>query len=76
MALIRGLMTSPDGKTIYATCEHHKVNVPPRQGIAELQTAIDDETKRRGGDRTWLDDARSVRSVVISGAAGDKKAKL
>lgn len=28
MALIRGTMTSPDGKTVYCTCEHHKVAVP------------------------------------------------
>lgn len=28
MAMIRGSMTSADGKTIYCTCEHHKVNVP------------------------------------------------
>lgn len=28
MAFIRGNMTSPDGKVIYCTCEHHKVNVP------------------------------------------------
>jgi len=28
MALIRGTMESIDGKTIFAVCEHHKVNVP------------------------------------------------
>ena len=28
MALIRGTLESVDGKTVYATCEHHKVNVP------------------------------------------------
>jgi len=26
MAMIRGEMTSVDGKVIYCTCEHHKVN--------------------------------------------------
>ena len=26
--MIRGTMTSQDGKTIYCTAEHHKVNVP------------------------------------------------
>lgn len=31
MALIRGTMTSPDGKTIYCTCEHHKVAVPSKE---------------------------------------------
>jgi len=30
MAMIRGTMTSKDGKTIFCTCEHHKVSVPTR----------------------------------------------
>ena len=30
MAMIRGEMTSEDGKTVYATAEHHKVNTPMR----------------------------------------------
>ncbi|KAK5147245.1 hypothetical protein LTR04_000876 [Oleoguttula sp. CCFEE 6159] len=30
MALIRGEMTSVDGRVAYAACEHHKVNVPTR----------------------------------------------
>ncbi|KAH6670002.1 HotDog domain-containing protein [Halenospora varia] len=28
MAMIRGTMSSLDGKTVYCTCEHHKVSVP------------------------------------------------
>lgn len=28
MAFIQGWMTSEDGKTVYATCEHHKAFVP------------------------------------------------
>jgi hypothetical protein len=28
MALLRGTLESVDGKTVYATCEHHKVNIP------------------------------------------------
>ncbi|CAG8974225.1 hypothetical protein HYALB_00007388 [Hymenoscyphus albidus] len=28
MALIRGSMESLDGKTVYCTCDHHKVHVP------------------------------------------------
>jgi acyl-coenzyme A thioesterase 13 len=31
MAMIRGTMTSQDGKTIFCTCEHHKVSVPTRK---------------------------------------------
>jgi len=30
MAMISGRITSTDGKTIYCTCEHHKVAVPTR----------------------------------------------
>lgn len=30
MALIRGEMTSEDGSLVYATVEHHKVNVPTK----------------------------------------------
>ncbi|KEF54637.1 uncharacterized protein A1O9_09079 [Exophiala aquamarina CBS 119918] len=63
MALIRGDMTSPDGKTIYATCEHHKVNVPPTNSIDELRQLFQDEIKRRGGDRSWLDNAARAMTV-------------
>ncbi|KAH7370793.1 thioesterase family protein-like protein [Rhexocercosporidium sp. MPI-PUGE-AT-0058] len=28
MAMIRGTMTTQDGKTVFCTCEHHKVGVP------------------------------------------------
>ena len=31
MAMMRGTMTSQDGKVIYCTCEHHKVAVPTRK---------------------------------------------
>jgi acyl-coenzyme A thioesterase 13 len=30
MAMIRGRMVSLDGKTVYCTCEHHKVAVPSK----------------------------------------------
>lgn len=30
MALIRGTMESENGKLVYATMEHHKVNVPTK----------------------------------------------
>jgi len=36
MALIRGSMISPDGRTVYATCEHHKVNMPARPDHLKL----------------------------------------
>ena len=28
MAMLRGVMESPDGKTVYSTAEHHKTRVP------------------------------------------------
>ncbi|KAG9240448.1 HotDog domain-containing protein [Calycina marina] len=31
MAMIRGTMSSVDGKTVYCTCEHHKVSVPTQE---------------------------------------------
>lgn len=30
MAYIKGWMTSEDGRTVFAVCEHHKVHVPAR----------------------------------------------
>jgi len=30
MAMIRGSMESENGKTVYATCEHHKVFLPSK----------------------------------------------
>ena len=41
MALIRGDMTSPDGKTVYCTCEHHKVNVPTLPAHLKYRVAWD-----------------------------------
>lgn len=35
MAMIRGTMTSQDGKTVFCTCEHHKVSVPtPKEHLS------------------------------------------
>lgn len=46
MAMIRSEMTSEDGKTIYATCEHHKVNVPTRPEHIAARLPWDDEQER------------------------------
>ncbi|KAF2086905.1 thioesterase family protein-like protein, partial [Saccharata proteae CBS 121410] len=43
MAMIRGEMTSLDGKIIYATVEHHKVNTPLRAGHLDARVPYDDE---------------------------------
>lgn len=60
MAMIRGTMTSEDGKIIYCTCEHHKVAVPTRKSHLE--------------HRVPWDEGFGVAGDVIE--AGDEKAKL
>jgi acyl-coenzyme A thioesterase 13 len=49
MAMVRGEMTSLDGKIIYCTAEHHKVNAPvqPEHLIARLPW--DDEFEKQWG---------------------------
>lgn len=42
MAMIRGTMSSEDGKTIYCTCEHHKVRVPTRDTHSEVRVEWDE----------------------------------
>ncbi|CZR53760.1 uncharacterized protein PAC_03641 [Phialocephala subalpina] len=42
MAMIRGTMTSQDGKTIYCTCEHHKVAVPTQPKHLEHKVPWDE----------------------------------
>ncbi|TVY33624.1 hypothetical protein LOCC1_G008399 [Lachnellula occidentalis] len=41
MAMIRGTMSSLDGKTVYCTCEHHKVAVPTRKEHLEHRVQWD-----------------------------------
>lgn len=55
MSLIRGTMASPDGRTVYATCDHHKVNVPVVPHHLALRDEMRAEIRRKGG-REWLDD--------------------
>jgi acyl-coenzyme A thioesterase 13 len=43
MAYIKGWMTSEDGKTVYCTCDHHKVNVPSRKEHMELKVPWDEQ---------------------------------
>jgi acyl-coenzyme A thioesterase 13 len=43
MAFIRGEMTSEDGKTIYCTAEHHKVNIPALKEHTAIRTKWDEE---------------------------------
>ncbi|KAK5020411.1 hypothetical protein LTR16_001142 [Cryomyces antarcticus] len=49
MALIRGEMTSVDGRVAYAACEHHKVNVPTRpEHLAAMAEGVEG---RDGGEK-------------------------
>ena len=43
MAMIRGTMTSLDGKIVYCTVEHHKVNAPVLDEHRKVRVAWDDE---------------------------------
>jgi acyl-coenzyme A thioesterase PaaI-like protein len=43
MAMIRGEMTSLDGKITYCTVEHHKVNTPVRDSHRQARVAWDSE---------------------------------
>lgn len=51
MALIRGTMTSPDSdparRIVYATCDHHKVNVPVRPDHLALRDEMRMERRKR-----------------------------
>jgi acyl-coenzyme A thioesterase 13 len=43
MAFLRGEMTSEDGKIVYCTAEHHKVNIPALKEHTEIRTKWDEE---------------------------------
>ncbi|OAL51198.1 thioesterase family protein-like protein [Pyrenochaeta sp. DS3sAY3a] len=60
MAMIRGDMTSLDGKTTYCTVEHHKVNVPALPEHLSARIPWDDEW-----DKEWKDKAqKEVKSKI------------
>lgn len=59
MAMIRGDMTSLDGKTTYCAVEHHKVNVPVLPAHLDVRTAWDDEF-----DREWKAKGKEVKSKI------------
>lgn len=41
-AYIKGWMTSEDGRTVYAVCDHHKVHAPATKEHLELRVPWDD----------------------------------
>jgi hypothetical protein len=49
MALIRGVMESVDGKTIYAVCDHHKVNVPTLPEHIDLRGEMEQHREEAKG---------------------------
>ncbi|KAI4644035.1 uncharacterized protein J4E78_009818 [Alternaria triticimaculans] len=58
MAMIRGDMTSLDGKITYCTVEHHKVNAPVIKEHLDVKTAWDEEFAREWKAK-GLEDAKS-----------------
>ncbi len=48
MAMIRGTMTSQDGKTIYCTCEHHKVSIPTQKKHLKYRVGWDELWESEG----------------------------
>jgi acyl-coenzyme A thioesterase 13 len=45
--MIRGIMESPDGKTVYATAEHHKAAIPTKPEFLERLKSMREEDKSR-----------------------------
>jgi acyl-coenzyme A thioesterase 13 len=43
MALIRGTLESLDGKTVYAVCDHHKVNVSTLPEHIDLRKEMEEQ---------------------------------
>jgi acyl-coenzyme A thioesterase 13 len=59
MAMIRGDMTSLDGKITYCTVEHHKVNVATLLGHSKVRVPWDDVF-----DEEWKSSAKYVKSKI------------
>ncbi|KAF4624264.1 hypothetical protein G7Y89_g13907 [Cudoniella acicularis] len=62
LAMIRGTMSSQDGKTIYCTCEHHKVSVPTQPAHLEHKVAWDELWVR--DQEKGVGEKEKVRGVV------------
>jgi len=54
MAMIRGTMTSQDRKTIFCTCEHHKVAVPTQSKHLEHKVPWDELWEKDGSGKAKL----------------------
>jgi len=51
MAMLRGKMTSLDGKVTYCTVEHHKVNTPVHPERRKARLAWDDEFEKQNAGK-------------------------
>jgi acyl-coenzyme A thioesterase 13 len=54
MAMIRGVLTSQDGKTIYCTCDQHKVSVPTRPEHLKYRVEWDELWDKEGQEKAKL----------------------
>lgn len=50
-AYIKGWMTSEDGRTTYAVCDHHKIHVPTPQDQLALRVPWDDLWDEEGREK-------------------------
>ncbi|KAG8162695.1 hypothetical protein KVR01_007173 [Diaporthe batatas] len=50
-AYIKGWMTSEDGKTIYAVCDHHKIHVPTPAEHMKLKIPWDEQWDEEGKEK-------------------------
>lgn len=58
--MLSGVITSVDGETVYATCEHHKIHIPISKEHATLREEMKREMKKREED-------------LLERATGDKR---
>lgn len=54
-AYIKGWMTSEDGKTTYAVCDHHKIHVPTPKDHLDLKVPWDD---------LWDEDGKEKKAIA------------
>ena len=68
-------MISANGRRIYATCEHHKVNVPPLTINLKMREELRDEMRKKGS-REWLDALKAERKGGEIGSRSRSEVKI
>lgn len=53
-AYIKGWMTSEDGRTTYAVCDHHKIHVPTPAEHMALRVPWDDQWDEEGKEKKTI----------------------